>query len=255
VVDIPAIKFEDVKVASVEPRYKMWEYRGFQIWLTYAADRRKEVFDREMLKQQSLVEHLTHDLGVKNSSLKVLEGLVEPTTPWRRSVGLRKARGIVEILKTENKPKVAVMCCHRAVMEEIRGEFTDRRAVCVYYNSNPRNKTRAINRFLGEHECNVLIFHRDVAEHEPGLLDFSTIQDMIIAEADWRPEINAAAILRMHKRGQKLPQRVRFAGLDGSIDAKLQQTMKQHTRRIVTGFFDEPADEKETKEFVDPFAD
>jgi hypothetical protein len=252
VVDIPPIKFEDVKVASVEPRYKMWEYRGFQIFLSYAADRRHEVFEREMLKQQSLVQHLTHDLGTRNVSLKVLEGLVEPTTPWRRSVGLRKARGAVEIIKTENRPKIAVMCCHQAVMEEIRGEFQDRRAVCVYHNSNPRNKARAIKRFMGEHECNVLVFHRDVAEHEPGLLDFSGIQEMLIVEADWNPHVNAAAILRMHKRGQQLPQRVRFVGLENSIDSKLQMTMKQHTRRIVTGFFD---DEKETPKIIDPFAD
>ncbi len=253
-VDIPPIKFEDVKVASVEPRYKMWEYRGFQIFLTYAADRRKEVFDREMHRQQTLVEHLTHDLGVRNVSLKVLEGLVEPTTPWRRSVGLRKARGVVDIIKSENKPKVAVMCCHQAVMEEIRGEFPDRCA-CLYHKSNPRNKARAMRRFMTKDECSVLVFHRDVAEHEPGLLDFSGIQDMLIAEADWNPHVNAAAVMRMHKRGQTKRQRVRFIGLDGSIDAKLQMTMKQHTRRIVTGFFDEPADEKETPKIVDPFAD
>jgi hypothetical protein len=249
VAEIPPVTFSDVKVEGADPRHRMWEYQNFRTYLTYTPDRRAEVFVRDMTKQQSLVDHLVHDMGSRKGALTVLAGLAEKTTPWRRMIGLRKCKGVVEILN-QHTGRVAVMVCHGEVAEEIRGSIQGRAVGTVYANSNPNNRRRVLERFYGSAD-GVLVMHRDLAIDTPGAVDLSEVQDMLVVEADWRPEVNAAAVMRMHNRRQTKPQRVKFVGLQGSIDTWLQQLMKQHTRRIVTGFFE---DEK-TPDFIDPFSD
>jgi hypothetical protein len=249
VVEIPPVTFSDVKVQGADPRHRYWEYMGFRTYLTYMPDRRAEVFLRDMTAQQSLVDHLVHDMGSRKGSLTVLAGLAETTTPWRRMIGLRKCKGVVDMLP-QFAARVAVLVCHGEVGEEIRGAVKDRPVGMLYANSNPNNRRRVLERFYGSAD-GVLIMHRDLAIDTPGAVDLSEVQDMLVVEADWRPEVNAAAVMRMHNRRQTKSQHVQFVSLQGSIDVWLQRLMKQHTRRIVTGFFE---DEK-TPDFIDPFSE
>lgn len=231
---LPKISFSDVVVEPVDPPREIWE-RHFSNYLI-----QPDQFHRDIDVQTRLVETVTGTLGLGADSMKVLEGLDNKVKSLRRWIGLQKVPKTLELIKSELEAgaydKIVIFAVHKAVLEELRDGLAKFGAVLIYGGTPPEKRENHIRKFQNDKRCRVFLGNVQAAGTA---ITLTAAHQVAVVEADWTPANNQQAVMRVHRIGQTKPVSVRFIGMAGSIDERIQRVLKVKTRTL-TALFDEP---------------
>lgn len=247
--DLPPLLFTDVAVEAT-PLSDDALMMYFSNYLSWPADKRVKVFYDDMAKQQRSLDVLANDLGMTNGSMKILEGLDKQITTLRRYIGLQKCPEVIKTIKAELEAgaydKIVIFAVHKDVMETLHAGFKDFGAVMLWGGTPPVKRDRLIQKFQNSKGCRVFIGQIVAAGTA---ITLTAAHQVAVVEADWTPANNQQAVMRCHRIGQTAKcVTVRFFGMAGSVDERIQQVLKQKTRTLVQLF-------DNTSKQIDPFAD
>lgn len=194
-----------------------------------------------VLEAVELGEHVINDVvragKVCAESLLLLHGFGRHLSVVRRHIAAQKIVGTVDMLKQDVADgltsKIIIYAADGAIVSELRYRLKNLGALSIHDSTDSKGIEVAVHRFSRTEMCQVLCCQLGElgARH-----DFTSAQEVVFADAAWDPRINAAAVMRVHRLGQREPVRVRFVGLARTLDAQFQRTLKHHTRQIVSGF-------------------
>jgi SWI/SNF-related matrix-associated actin-dependent regulator 1 of chromatin subfamily A len=247
--DLPPLLFTDVAVEAT-PLTDDALMMYFSNYLSWPADKRVKVFYDTMAKDQKKLDTLCNDIGMTNGSMKILEGLDKQITTLRRYIGLQKCPEVIKTIRAEIEAgayeKIVIFAVHKDVMETLREGLKDLGAVMLWGGTPPVKRDRLIQKFQTDARCKVFIGQIVAAGTA---ITLTAAHQVAVVEADWTPANNQQAVMRCHRIGQTAKcVNVRFFGLAGSIDERIQQVLKQKTRTLVQLFDNTPAP-------IDVFAD
>ena len=170
--------------------------------------------------------------------------LQERVKSLRRWVGLQKVPVVIDLVKAEmaaGEGKLVIFASHRDVVEELRRGLRDFGAVALTGATPGNRREMLVRTFAADPQVHVFIGQINACGVA---IDLSAASDILMVEADWVPANNAQAVMRCRHMNQKNKVRVRFVGLAGSMDERIQQVLRRKTR-VLTELFDkqdEPAD-------------
>lgn len=247
---LPPVKFSEAVIPAtpLDPD-KMISWFG--AYLSYPQDRRWSVMHDDVAKQQAIVEALTAAFlaGSGLSAVgapQILSGMARRVPMWRRYVGLMKVPVVLDQatrwLVEHPDEKLVLFTCHRSVTEELMHALRGYGAISLYEGTPQTKRTAMATRFAQRPANRVLVATAGTA------IDMSAASAGWFVEPSWQADDNAQSVLRIYNRRQKRPVRIRFLGLDGSVDARIVRTLKIHARTMVRQI-----DEENTPEVINPF--
>lgn len=231
--DLPAIHYGDIVVEPTKVDRNTWEFYFPQFLLA------PHLFQREIDRQTRMVEAVTQAIGTGSDSMKILEGLEPQIKSLRQFTGLQKVPRVLELLRAELEAnaydKIVVFGVHKMVLSTIRDELQrDFGAVLIYGGTPPEKRDMMVRRFQKDPRCRVFVGQIIAAGTA---ISLTAAHQVLFIEADWTPANNQQAAMRVHRIGQNMPVTVRFVGMAGSIDERIQRVLKNKTRTL-TALFD-----------------
>lgn len=227
---LPRIRFEDVPLPISALTRDRWA-ANFPTYLINPA-----LFDRDVMQQTRQLETLA-DFGMGDGGVKILEGLAPKLTVFTRYTGLLKAAAAAEMVAKEIEAteyeKIVIAAQHRDTLSEIRERLRSFGMVTCFGNTPEKKRKYIAAVFNRSPRCRVLGVH--LAPHNV-FPDLTVTNQMLVVGWAWKVEANLAAVIRMHNRRQTRPVRVRAAYIKDHIDHRVQQVLKQKTRRMVEDF-------------------
>ena len=164
---------------------------------------------------------------------------------WHRWVGLQKVEPVAELISAElaagGYRKIVLFAVHRGVIAELKKRLAPFGAVSLHGGMTPEKRDASIRRFMSRDDCRVFIGQTTAAGTA---ISLTAAYQVVFVECDWVPATNQQAAMRVHRIGQTMPVTVRVIGLAGSLDERIQETLRRKTR-VLTELFDP----------VDPFSD
>jgi SWI/SNF-related matrix-associated actin-dependent regulator 1 of chromatin subfamily A len=221
------LNFDDLAVQPTKVPVIMWE-KAFSNYLPYA-----HKFMPDMDAAQHTLEVLAKDVGLADEGRKVLEGLDVKLKPYRRWTVMQKAyeTALAITLDLEAKPgKVVVFFVHRDASDQLREYLRPYRPSTIYAGTPPEKRKAIEKKFHEDKRMRVLCVHLESGYTMPDLI---LANRAYFIEASWRQELNVAAAMRVFNARQTMPVRFKFVGLQGSIDARIQQILKIRTRDLL----------------------
>ena len=219
--DLPPISYADYYIEASE------------LPVTVEYDKQKYLNEGRVLE-----EALSFALNDEQSAL-VLEGVANSVSTLRRINGLRKIRNYVDLITQELSDyayeKIVIFAVHREVIEALKEELKQFNPVVINGGVSPKNRQDAIDSFQKDPECRVFI-GQVIAAGTAITLTASHHVDVL--EADWTPGNNAQAVMRCHRRGQRMPVFVRFIAIANSVDEKVMKVYRRKAQEL-TRIFDE----------------
>lgn len=141
----------------------------------------------------------------------------------RKELAVAKIPFCIEYInmQLEENGKVVFMAHHREVIEEIQKHFGST-AVKLYGGMSSEEKTRSVDYFQKDPNCRVFLGSIQAA----GVgITLTAAQCMIFGELDWTPGNMLQAEDRIHRIGQKGNALIQQLVFDGSLDAKMAETL------------------------------
>jgi len=141
----------------------------------------------------------------------------------RKELAIAKIPFVVEYVNNilEEGEKVVVMAHHRDVVDAIQNEF-GLSAVKLYGGMTEVEKSSNVERFQIDPTCKVFIGSIQAA----GVgITLTAAQKMVFAELDWTPANMLQAEDRIHRIGQTGSALIQQLVFDGSLDAKMAETL------------------------------
>lgn len=141
----------------------------------------------------------------------------------RKELAIAKIPFAVEYVRgiVEDGEKVVVMAHHREVVEQLQNEF-GLEAVKLYGGMSEVEKSANVDRFQNDPSCKVFIG----SIHAAGVgITLTAAQKMLFAELDWTPSNMMQAEDRIHRIGQEGNALIQQLVFDGSLDAKMAETL------------------------------
>ena len=141
----------------------------------------------------------------------------------RKELAIAKIPFAVEYVKNmvEEGEKVVVMAHHREVVDQLQAEF-GLSAVKLYGGMSEVEKSANVDRFQNDPSCKVFIG----SIHAAGVgITLTAAQKMLFAELDWTPANMLQAEDRIHRIGQEGNALIQQLVFDGSLDAKMAETL------------------------------
>ena len=167
----------------------------------------------------------------------------------RRELAIAKIPFVIEYVQNmiEAGEKVVVMAHHREVVDQIQAAF-GLAAVKLYGGMGEGEKSANVERFQSDPAC--LIFIGSI--HAAGVgITLTAAQKMLFAELDWTPANMLQAEDRIHRIGQQGNALIQQLVFDGSLDAKMADTLVRKMEVIERALDrvteDEPIDIFETE--------
>lgn len=144
----------------------------------------------------------------------------------RRMIGLAKVRSLVAYVKGELKSnpgeKFLVFAIHRDVLKYMQAFFGTH--THILYGGTPEHKReRFIQSFQANPRQRVILCQIKTAGTG---LTLTAANRVLIAEPSWVPADNLQAIMRAYRIGQRRPVLAEFASLLGSIDERVNASLK-----------------------------
>lgn len=170
---------------------------------------------------------------------------------------LRDSGGHIATLR-----KVTALAKTKAICEDIAAELTDGRmekvvifgvhrdslnlahayldawgfgAELVWGGTSPKKRAQRLHRFATNYKHRVFVGQIDATGTGVDGLQHGAC-DAVFIDGSWTPGINAQAIKRLHRRGQRRPVRARFAALAGSIDEHVQRVNRRKAATLLQLF-------------------
>lgn len=141
----------------------------------------------------------------------------------RKELAIAKIPFAVEYVRNmvEDGEKVVVMAHHREVVEQLQNEF-GLEAVKLYGGMSEVEKSSNVDRFQNDPTCKVFVG----SIHAAGVgITLTAAQKMLFAELDWTPANMLQAEDRIHRIGQEGNALIQQLVFDGSLDAKMAETL------------------------------
>lgn len=141
----------------------------------------------------------------------------------RKELAIAKIPFAVEYVRNmvEDGEKVVVMAHHREVIDTLQSEF-GLEAVKLYGGMSEVEKSANVDRFQNDPSCKVFIG----SIHAAGVgITLTAAQKMLFAELDWTPANMLQAEDRIHRIGQEGNAMIQQLVFDGSLDAKMAETL------------------------------
>lgn len=141
----------------------------------------------------------------------------------RRELATAKIPFVIEYVEAmvEDGEKVVVMAHHREVVDKLQNHF-GLKAVKLYGGMSEAEKSNSVDRFQQDPSCMVFIG----SIHAAGVgITLTAAQKMLFAELEWTPANMLQAEDRIHRIGQQGNALIQQLVFDGSLDAKMAETL------------------------------
>lgn len=200
---------------------------------------KRHILKAELDRQQKLLENVYLNMKTGDEDkVQAMSAIADSISTLRRYTGLQKCEPVIELVKSELDSKayqkIVIFAIHQDVIESLRRALTGYGAVTLYGNTPAEKRQKHIDKFQTNPHCRVFIGNIHAAGTA---ITLTAAHNVLFIEQDWVPGNNAQAIMRCHRIGQENPVFVRFAALDGSLDAKITAILKKKTLQL-TQIFD-----------------
>jgi len=141
----------------------------------------------------------------------------------RKELAIEKIPFVIEYVESmiEDGEKVVVMAHHREVVDKLQNHF-GLKAVKLYGGMSEVEKSNSVDRFQQDPSCMVFIG----SIHAAGVgITLTAAQKMLFTELDWTPANMLQAEDRIHRIGQQGNALIQQLVFDGSLDAKMADTL------------------------------
>jgi SNF2 family DNA or RNA helicase len=194
----------------------------------------------QLERDQGLIKACLNNVNDISASkeLTVLEHLFDSVSTLRKYQGLQKVEGTLELLRRELRAKeyekIVVFCVHKSVMHELFMALKDEfRCIQIYGGQDPRTKQHNIDKFQNNPQYKIAICNMKAAGVA---ITMTAASEVLTVERMWTPAMIAQAIMRVHRRGQTKPVRVRDILLKDSIDDVITHKLKRKTKDLTMIF-------------------
>lgn len=212
---LPPVTFEDVDITlrdgvplsecNTFKRFIDGDFGGSTCHLNIILQAQREYYG-EILSAPSLDERVRMLISSSDSLSTLLAYL-----------GIRKVPDIVDLVDYEldacSYEKIVIFAVHRDVIKHLTKGLAKWGAVCLH--GGTVNPDTVLKTFRNDPQCCVL-----VAQSKAGGIgiDLTCANQVLMAESDLDPTVNAQAIARPHRWGQELPVTVRWVLSDDPLD-------------------------------------
>lgn len=141
----------------------------------------------------------------------------------RKELAIEKIPFVIEYVESmvEDGEKVVVMAHHREAVDKLQNHF-GLKAVKLYGGMSEAEKSNSVDRFQQDPSCMVFIG----SIHAAGVgITLTAAQKMLFTELDWTPANMLQAEDRIHRIGQQGNALIQQLVFDGSLDAKMAETL------------------------------
>lgn len=198
---------------------------------------KEEVMDDLPEKVQTYIEiKLDLDCDTSNTHVATL----------RREIGLAKVDSTTEYIEDniEKIGKAVVFCYHTDVIKRLSSNLAECQPVIVQGGQSANEKQEAIDRFISDEQCRVLI--GQVIAGGSGIDGLQTVcNHVIFAEIDWSPAAEDQAFDRINRIGQKESTVfVHYMVAQGTLDERIIKTQDKK-RDVIETLFKKERKEKQ----------
>jgi SWI/SNF-related matrix-associated actin-dependent regulator 1 of chromatin subfamily A len=154
----------------------------------------------------------------------------------RRLLGVAKCLPAIEYIDDflTNLPaskKVLVFAHHTSVIDGLIQGLADWQPAMIVGASTTKERTAAVNRFLGDHSCRIIIGNIQAAGTGLTLVGPNCdCSDVIFVESSFSAADNAQAACRVHRIGQSEAVIARFLTAHGTIDDRIQSILARKAK-------------------------
>lgn len=185
--------------------------------------------DREKEALSIILQHAVMGQDVSGDLDKVAPSMAS----LRRLTALAKAKPIADQLADELRDhaydKVVVFAYHRAALETLRDALQEFNPAYVVGGLGNQERQSEIDRF--QNDPTVRCFIGQITACSTAIT-LTAANQVVFAEMDWVPAVNAQASKRCHRIGQTKPVIVRSFALANSVDEIVSRTLAQKAKMI-----------------------
>ena len=230
--DLPACRIDDFPIPEVKIKIEHF----FEEALIDKKGAKKKIKEQEEFVQEIWKKTIASDGAMRTMDMiKVLESIGPAVSLYRRWLGAVKVASLMPILEDELSTgalkKVVIFAHHKQVISFLKSKLEKYDPAIIDGSVSLTAREKAVHRFQNDPDCRVFIGQN----HAAGTgLTLTAACEVINLEPDWVPAVNAQAIMRCHRIGQKLPVRARFVRLAGTLDDYMSEVLARKTREIVS---------------------
>lgn len=226
--------------------------KGYKVWGSKNAATLRRMLDGIMLRRRLqdvalelpplrvYVEPLTHNAEFAKRIKNLPEGL--ETTTGRRLLGEHKApriaKRVIEEMKDERAYDAVVLMYHHRDTGALLRRKLEEAGIDVYGfdGSTPQGQRgREVEMFQSSTAPSAFVVQQQAGGTA---ITLTRAHELVLVEPDWSPEVNAQAILRVHRISQESPTRARLFAVDGSLDQGVMASLARKTemrKEIIDG--------------------
>lgn len=159
----------------------------------------------------------------------------------RKVTAMAKTKAVCEDIAADLKSgkieKVVIFGVHRDSLKLATWYLNDWgfNPELVWGGTDPAKRARRMHSFQSNYKHRVFIGQIDATGTGVDGLQHGACE-LVFIDGSWTPGINAQAIKRLHRRGQRRPVRARFAALAGSIDEHVQRVNRRKAQTLLQVF-------------------
>jgi SWI/SNF-related matrix-associated actin-dependent regulator 1 of chromatin subfamily A len=173
--------------------------------------------------------------GDDNSQLATLESMASSLTTLRRYTLMAKlpaiVDAIVEDLTTNQISKLVVFGIHKIGIKWLTEKLKLFNPLTITGDTLAEKRQPNIDRFQSDPTVRLIL--GNIAAMGTGVDGLQNVCDeAIFCEQDWVPSLNAQAVMRLCRIGQRNPVRARIFSLYGSVDEHVQDVLTKKMREL-----------------------
>lgn len=184
-------------------------------------------------QEREAVELILQSAVTQDDVSNKLDDIAPHMASLRRLTALAKAKPIADQLSAELKDKaydkVVVFAYHRAALEALREGLAEFNPAYIVGGMTAGERQEEIDRFQNDKECRVFIGQITACSTA---ITLTAANQVVFAEMDWVPAVNAQASKRCHRIGQSKPVIVRSFALANSVDEIVARTLGRKAQMI-----------------------
>lgn len=212
-------KTRQVVVLPSESVAKLINHEGVKAKQFESEFRRLQIAVRQAKAQRD-------DAGYKNAVARLRQAHNVAFTEMaavRKELAVAKIPFAIEYVEQiiEEGQKVVVMAHHRDVVDKLQNHF-GLKAVKLYGGMSDVEKSNNVDRFQTDPTC--MVFIGSISAAGVGIT-LTAAQKMLFVELDWTPANMLQAEDRIHRIGQEGNALIQQLVFDGSLDAKMADTL------------------------------
>jgi len=177
---------------------------------------------------------IQQDHGLTAEALTLLAPSV---ATLRRYTGLMKVEGVSKLVNDEllhkAYDKIIIFAVHKQVIRSLLARLWLYGPVSITGETSPHAREVRIKNFMTLPKCKVLIGNIQACGTA---INLTAASQVLFAEQSWTPGDNAQAVKRAHRIGTRETVFVRTCSLDESMDARINEVLKEKTESICLTF-------------------